>query len=211
MSSRVGERFAVRQAPDTGIPLSVQGNPLLTLKVDYKCRLDGHDRFLAVDVSNIKVFQGAVAAGEPLFRFEYVREPDDGVPAAHLQLHAHRDALTYVMTKCGTSTTRAKRRVSSGVAPRISELHFPMGGHRFRPCLEDVLEMLISELGVDHPRSARDALREGRMVWRRFQARSVVRDSPEEAIEVLRALGYAVTLNDAAHPPQTNVRRLKGY
>ena len=40
-------------------------------------------------------------------------------------------------------------------------LHFPLGGSRFRPCLEDLLEMLVSELGVDSTRkvvsrSARD-------------------------------------------------------
>ena len=34
--------------------------------------------------------------------------------------------------------------------PNISQLHFLVGGDRFRTALEVVLEMLIREFGVDH-------------------------------------------------------------
>jgi hypothetical protein len=40
----------------------------------------------------------------------------------------------------------------------MSDLHFPVGGSRFRPSLEDVLDMLVRELGVDHEPGWRDAL-----------------------------------------------------
>ncbi|MGL5865743.1 MAG: hypothetical protein ACRCYX_07700, partial [Dermatophilaceae bacterium] len=51
-----GERFRVHQDPTSGIPLSVGGNVLLSLKVEYFCCLDGRDRWLAVDESMFHVF-----------------------------------------------------------------------------------------------------------------------------------------------------------
>lgn len=141
------ERFGVLQEPDTGVPLTVDGATLLTLKVKYFCTWDGHEQFLAVERSDVKVFAGDVATGEPLFRYEYVRKPGRDHPGAHIQVHAHRDAIAHVMGNVGRSTTRARRRAHEDDPPRMSDLHFPVGGPRFRPCLEDVLEMLVCELG----------------------------------------------------------------
>lgn len=147
------------------------------------------------------MFVGAKAAGEPLFRYDFDRSKVDSLPKAHLQLHAHRDALAYVMAMSGKSTSKGKHRVHqvegggrSGFS-KMSELHFPMGGDRFRPALEDVLDMLINELGVDCEQGWKLALRDGRRTWREVQARAVVRDSPELAARVLESLGYTV------HPP----------
>ena len=33
--------------------------------------------------------------------------------------------------------------------PQFSDLHIPLGGPRYRPCLEDLLEFLIVEFGLD--------------------------------------------------------------
>lgn len=195
-SSRIvdgkNERFRVTQTPDTGIPLSVRGSPILTLKVSYNCCLDGEAKHLAVDSSEFKVYEGATAHGEPLFRYDYVRRPVSEIPVAHVQFHGHRDQFVYLLTRAGEASRRGKRRANSEEFERISDVHFPLGGHRFRPCLEDVLEMLINELGVDCDSAGREALREGRNEWRRTQTRAVVRDSPEIARETLRTLGYNV-------------------
>jgi hypothetical protein len=154
-------RVSVHQEPRTGIPLIVDGAPLLNLTAEYRCVWDGLHRFLAVDVSAIKVYAGAKADSEPLFRYEYARSPSGDVPGAHVQIHGHRDALTFVMARSGTSSRRGQRladRTAQGTGvPRMSGLHFPVGGSRFRPALEDVLDMLVRELGVDHQDGWRDA------------------------------------------------------
>ncbi|MGC5629311.1 hypothetical protein ACPYO6_13840 [Georgenia sp. Z1344] len=129
------------------------------------------------------------------------------MPGAHLQVHAHRDAATYVMSQAGTSTMRGKRRAAATEVPKLAELHFPLGGHRFRPCLQDLLEMLVSELGVDVSPEGRESLRRGRERWRRQQTRSVVRDAPDEAVAILDELGYRITAPDPA--PPTNTSRLQ--
>ena len=160
----------------------------------------GRATYLAVAKSEFGVYVGAKAAGEPLYRYEYDRGITGGLPAAHLQVHAHRDGLTYVMARAGNQTKRGRARAAGNEVPRMSELHFPLGGHRFRPALEDVLEMLVTELGVDHEEGRQRSLREGRRTWRLTQTQAVVRDSPRTAAASLRELGYTVTPPDGGDP-----------
>lgn len=205
------ERFAVRQEPDTGVPLLVETQPLLTLKVKYECALDGVERYLAVEESDFKVHPGDKAAGEPLFRYHYRRAAKGDLPSAHLHIHAHRDAAAFVMAGAGEGTRRGKRRARSGDVPHLYELHFPLGGHRFRPCLEDVLEMLVVELGVDSTLEGLESLRAGREEWRRKQLRSVVRDDSDEAADVLRGLGYEVRWRRRKPAPDRHPTRLRDF
>jgi hypothetical protein len=207
------DHVSVHQEPRTGIPLTVDGAPLLNLTAEFYCVWDSPGQFLAVDESAVKVYAGAKAAGEPLFRYEYTRATSGDVPRAHVQIHGHRDALAFVMTRAGSGSPRGQQlagRVAQGTAvPRMSDLHFPVGGTRFRPALEDVLDMLVRELGVDHERAWRDALADGRERWRRMQTAAVVRDAPAEAIAALTALGYDIQLRDGTVAPQDNRDRLR--
>jgi len=204
-----GSRFVVEQNERHGIPLRVNETPLLSLKVKFDCRLDGQNTFLAVEKSSIKVYGGAKASGEPLFRYEYEREPVGNIPGAHIHVHAHRDAFTASMVRAGKATTRGLRRANNTDVPTMSELHFPVGGHRFRPSLEDVLEMLIEEFGIDHTEEFRTVLREGRRDWRTKQTKAAVRDDPHSAIEALERMGYTVQLDSGAVPPAARNDRLE--
>lgn len=203
------ERVSVHQEPDTGIPLRVNGEPLLTLKVQYFCMWDTPQHYLAVEKSHFKVYAGHEAKGEPLFRYDYLRSPHPEVPGAHLQIHAHRDGLTHVMSRAGSGSRRGRRRATAdaGDVPRVSELHFPLGGARYRPCLEDLMEMLVCELGVDCSPEGRKALADGREDWRRHQLRTAVRDSPSDATAVLERLGYTIT--PPGDIPADNTDRLR--
>lgn len=204
VSVLVGNRFTVDQNPATGIPLAVDGKPLLLLKVEYRCCFDSAGAYLAVDSSHFKVY--SAGANEPLFRVDHVRDPQSTIPSSHLQLHAHRDAFAFVMARAGRNSPKGTTRASSGEVPRLSELHFPLGGHRFRPCLEDVLTMLINELGVDCPPDGLASLAAGRAEWRRQQVRASVRDCPAAAADVLRALGYSVTAPVEGEPDERRSR-----
>lgn len=100
------------------------------------------------------------------------------------------------MSAAGTRSRRSRRRLNASdegaTVPRLGDLHFPLGGARFRPCLEDVLQMLADELGVDVESGAYEALAEGRERWRLDQLAAAVRHSPETAAAVLQELGYTV-------------------
>jgi len=143
-----------------------------------RCQLDSHGVWLAVESSTYKLALDRDRT--PLLRVDYVRGANKA-PCAHLQVHAHRGALTHLLSQAG----HAK-------AHDMSALHLPLGGARFRPCLEDVLQFLVDECQVESVPGWRDAVLAGRARWRRRQARTVTRDFLEEAADVLRSEGYRV-------------------
>ncbi|MGH3973991.1 MAG: hypothetical protein ACRDS9_11825 [Pseudonocardiaceae bacterium] len=67
----------------------------------------------------------------------------------------------------------------------LRKLRLPVGGARMRPCLEDLLQLLIEEFRFDSVPGAINAIEDGRVRWRRRQLAAMVRDDPEEAARVL--------------------------
>jgi len=187
------------------LPLEVNGRHLLDLLLKFNCCLDSSGTYLAVEESWMHVFSKGEKA--PLFRYEYLRDAPASVPVAHLQVHAHRDEFAYALIVADKGKSRQRWR--RGKPPLLSEFHFPLGGHRFRPCLEDVLNALVVEFGVDRIDGWENAVREGREQWRRFQLKAAVRDAPEVAAEELRNLKYEVT--PSVKPASDNVNRLRAY
>lgn len=192
-----------------GVVLQLGGGARLALEVSYRCELDRAGTYLKVLTSKVAVYAGARPKGDPLLRYEYVYDQKDGLPAAHLHVHAHRDQFTQVMTMASQQGAR-RREPKPGAefeAARLANVHFPLGGHRFRPCLEDILRMLAEEFGVATGPTWGGAERAARLEWRRHQSASVVRDCPSEATRVLRELGYVVE-EPAKGPEADNLERL---
>ena len=210
---KVGEstkrpQVSIMQSDDTGVPLTVDGHVLFRLLVRFRCRWDTTGDFLAVEESSFTVALDQV--NEPIFHFDYVREPRGAVPVAHLNVHAHRDDIIWAMLMARAK--RGKRRLleaTNGRLTRLSTLHFPLGGHRHRPALEDVLEMLVEEFGIDHASDAGSVIAEGRRRFRSIQTAVCVRDDPESAAGALRQLGYEVSPPDPV--PAVRLDRLQAY
>lgn len=57
---------------------------------------------------------------------------------AHVQVHARHTALERLLGGLGRKEVDA-----------LTKIHLPVGGRRFRPALEDLLECLIDEGGVE--------------------------------------------------------------
>lgn len=72
---------------------------------------------------------------------------------------------------------------------QLERLHFPVGGRRYRPALEDVVEFLITE-GLAVPRDERweDVLRAEREAFQRIQLHAAIRRDPDAGREVLKDL-----------------------
>lgn len=130
------ERFVVRQEPETGIRLAVDGVLRLVLRARLHCELDRESRYLTVAQSRFVVHPGTEAVGEPLLRFEYERRPRGQIAAAHIQVHGEHPGLMEAMSGAGERTRRSRRRSTGQRTPALSQLHLPVGGHRSRPCLE---------------------------------------------------------------------------
>lgn len=194
--SAVSERRTVTVTVDR-IDLCVDGDPLLGLYINYRLQLrDTYPEVLAVESSTFKV---TIAKGgtrrTPLFTVDYLREPRSAVPMSHYNIHAERGDMVWAMASAGYShraKDRRKQLEADRKVPRLGDLHFPTGGPRFRPCLEDVLEFAMAEFGIDTCDTARAAIHDGRARWRRLQLRAAVADDPTTAIETLRELGLSV-------------------
>ncbi|MDO4900693.1 hypothetical protein [Actinomyces sp.] len=187
---------------DKAVALTVGGRRLLKLKVHYECTASARHSFMLVEKSAFILLPAK--GSEPLVRLEYLRHPHSDVPCCHLQVHAHRDDWTFAMTRNGVGSARREvaRRASAERAPQLSDIHFPAGGPRLRPTLEDFLEMLIHDLGVDHSDDALEVLTKQRVAWRADQVRAMAASLPDVAAEVLRDAGYTVTAPDdsSVHP-----------
>jgi hypothetical protein len=197
----------VTQDERVGIPLTRKGSVILRLTVTIKLTTDHVGEYLRVDESQVKVF--AEGGRLPVFRYEYAKRMESkSRPAADIQVHGEHPELQRIMIAAGLQTSRSAR---GGGLPDITDLHLPVGGTRFRPCLEDVLEMLIQEFGIDplpNKRTALRALAAGRQNWRTMQLRTAVRDNPAEAAAQLQAMGYGIA-RPADHVPKPRLEYLR--
>ena len=183
------------------IAISIGGRILMTLTVTYYITWDSLGMFLRVDKSEFEI--RASGRGEALWRYDYLYSTD-WKPTSYLHVHAHRDEITHLVL-----VGRKKRAQTLLDGPplhgALSRLHFPLGGDRFRPCLEDTLEMLVREFDIDRESTWEAAIKSGRMRWREMQLGAAVRDNPEKAASTLRNLGYTVTHDD---PPSARPSRV---
>lgn len=179
-SFRYLDRVVVRPGSTTPVPitLSRNGRPVAKLMFDFAIELDSHRTHPAVVKSQIKLMSSAT--NRPVFRYEFVKDAYKA-PAAHWQIHGQSTELGRVMGE------------SKGIKPDLGDLHLPVGGSRFRPSIEDVIEFLITELGFDHKSNWRKAVERGREEWRSTQLAAAVRDAPATAAEALRGLSFDVT------------------
>lgn len=207
-----GVRYVtVFQEEPTGIALSIDKQVVFRLVLSYRCEWNASRRYFAVSRSTILInFEGR---NEPFMHFDYLREAGSQVPVAHLNFHAHRDEAMYALMLASRKRGKGRsKKLDGGKVPAVSDLHIPLGGHRFRPALEDVLEMLWMEFGLDvAEESAAQAIADGRRAYRIAQVRSAVTDAPEEAAEVLRDLDYDVSLKPSAAPRTNRDDRLTRY
>lgn len=181
------------------IPISIDGEPRLSLMVRFYCCWDGSSTFMATDQADVHVFYAGVP--DPLLRYEYVRSSKEP-PGAHVQVHAHRDEMAYLLRLAEKG--RPKQGLKRNRLPRLSEMHLPVGGHRMRPALEDVLLFLKREFAIDTVEGWKTVIDEHLRDWRLMQLKTAVRDAPDTAAQVLRSLGYSVvepTVPEARQAP----------
>lgn len=138
----------------------------LWMDVSFQLRLDAEREHLMVHKSFVGVF-GSQTAKHGLFHYDYERDKADGYPDAHLQVYGQSglfDQVNNPRTDAGRS---------------FAQLHFPVGGKRFRPCLEDVIEFLIVERLVEARDGYEKVIEAGREGFRKNQLKAAMRRDPE--------------------------------
>jgi hypothetical protein len=150
------------------------------LQVAYRLQMDDEGQHLAVTKSGVHVFADP-AGRETWLHYDYVREPKDEYPNPHVQVVGESPALATIGTKVGRTKLQ------------LGDVHIPVGGRRFRPTLEDVIEMLVAEQLVVPRDGWEDAVAEHRRRWMEMQVKAAVRRNPSWAAEELGAHGWTVS------------------
>ncbi|MGB9045924.1 MAG: hypothetical protein WCC47_00640 [Pseudonocardiaceae bacterium] len=172
----------------TSIPLLSQGRKVAELFIMIRLVADSADRYPAVAKSKFELRLNR----HPLLRLDFDREMHTA-PGSHWNVHAERGAVTGLLA-----------RNNPDHSGELSKLHLPVGGARMRPCLEDLLQLLVEEFRFDSMPDALKAIEDGRVKWRRRQLAAMVRDDPEEAARVLQdELQYEVK------PPVSGARDVR--
>lgn len=179
----VGNRVSRNRLIGDPVALTVSRAPArVELSILHTLVLDERGRFLTTDKSHY-VLQLADSE-ESIVTYDYTRNAPNEYPEAHLHLHGGVPAIEEMLKRCG-------RRKD-----KCDDLHFPVGGRRFRPCLEDLIEFCILERLVTPRESWRSVLDESRDRFRERQLRAAVRRFPTVAADVLVSEGWTLTPPD---------------
>ena len=168
----VGYGITRNNLKSSPIPLTTrQPRTSLYLFVTYTLALSEQDpRFLTVTKSTYGL---GTTKTEKAFRYDYERNPTNRYPEAHLHILGESERLSDLV-----GTGRPGRHPS--------RLHLPVGGRRFRPCLEDIIEFCIVErLVKPHHDSWEDNLEAARAQFYRRQLKAAVRQDTEAARSAL--------------------------
>ncbi|MEV0550310.1 hypothetical protein AB0H98_26155 [Nocardia salmonicida] len=158
--------------PRVGIPISRPVNSPTFLNIFILLKPDSANKFLMVDTSLVLLARDK-ALSQELFHYDYERDKGDGYPEAHLQICADSEHWRAL-----------------GPDRALKKLHLPVGGRRFRPSLEDIIEFLIVENFAEGLDGWKVAVDEGREAFQMKQLRAAVRKYPDVAREVLQAEGH---------------------
>lgn len=155
-----------------GFPVRIdKRTPRLWMNLSYQVRLDSAQRYLTVHKSYCGIFSDEDLK-TCLCHFDYERDKEQ-YTGAHVQVHGHSAAL------------EALNRTGDEKRP-LDKLHFPVGGRRFRPCLEDVIEFLIAERLTDGREGWQRMVDAGRERFQRTQLRAAMRRNTALVEEFMR-------------------------
>ena len=173
----------------------VPDSDLFTAVIVYDMGRDRTEKHLTVHKSKYEIRVHTA----PGIRFEYERHKKS-VPAAHIHFTGVGGLLSPALMRNHT-TGKAKKG-------DLQNLHLPVGGHRFRPSLEDFLFFVIGECGFRPKAGWENYLLQHREQWMDKQLTAAVRDNPAVAREVLESLGYSIASPSGGEP---KARRHSGW
>lgn len=163
------------------LPIKLNRDPTFFLGLSINLRPDPQREHLMVFSSAMILGTGPVITNaNMLLHYDYERDKSDGYPEAHLQI-------------CATSPAWEEAAIRPNCDARpLSKRHLPVGGRRFRPTLEDIIEFLVVEQFADARPGWKEALDSSRDEFREKQLRAAIRRYPNVALAQLKADGHLV-------------------
>lgn len=162
--------------------LTINGHQRASISAAYRMCANSTGEHLAVDSSAFKIEYRSTKRPVPIVRFEYDRHARNK-PASHFQFHADSVPLGILLVRAGCHDKAVEQ----------SKVHYPMGGPRFRVCLEDIIELVIREFGAESQPGWEHVVQQGRKNYRAIQEETVIRQHLPRAITMLENMGYTIT------------------
>lgn len=175
----IGYRLSKDDLHGRAIDLTLGRSPAqLRLRLHHTLVLDESGQHLTTDKSTYTLV--AADSDSAILTYDYVRKPPNPYPEAHLHIDGKASGLQHMLDECDRPKSRP------------ADLHLPVGGRRFRPSLEDLIEFCVLERLVEARDRWRIALDASRDRFHTQQLRAAVRRNPGQAAELLRSEGWAV-------------------
>ena len=161
------------------VPLTISKSPArLFLSVLHTLELDDSETFLTTNKSTYTLQADDDTAS--ILTYDFVRQPPNEFPEARIHIHGESDVLVRMLHAGGRDKSKS------------ADLHLPVGGRRFRPCLEDIIEFCILERLVTPREGWESALNRSRDEYLDQQLRAAVHRNPAKAAEALKRDGWRV-------------------
>ncbi|MEV4535877.1 hypothetical protein AB0J82_18835 [Asanoa sp. NPDC049518] len=168
------DKITLQSAP---VPLRSLARDPIWIDVSCKLMLDTDEGlFPTVRTSYVGIYLGAEA--EPVLHYDFERGKAK-YTEAHVQVYGRHEALESYLREVGAKD-------------RLAKLHLPVGGRRFRPSLEDIIEFLVAEKMVEPKAGWDTVVDQERRKYRRKRIAAVVRRNHGSAIQELKRLGYTI-------------------
>ncbi|HBX76266.1 MAG TPA: hypothetical protein DEG43_01340 [Acidimicrobiaceae bacterium] len=162
--------------------LGVSGKRCVWLYLQHSYDWDPEQVHLTMTRSTLSLYTSEEMADDQLvLGIDYIRNPANQYPGCHLHVSGSRDDLDLIYL----GEDRDSRK--------LRDLHLPVGGRRFRPTLEDLIEFVVTEEMATPRDNWRDVLDEHRELWDAIQVKAAVRRHQESAAESLAAQGWTVS------------------
>lgn len=151
------------------------------LYLQHSYGLDPEGVHLTMTQSTISLYSSFdMGDDDLLLGIDYVREPTNEYPGSHLHVSGARDDLDRIY--------RGDQRKSR----KLRDLHLPVGGKRYRPTLEDMIEFVVTEEMATPHDGWRGVVLDHRRRWELIQLKAAVRRDPAIAADALLAEGWSV-------------------
>jgi hypothetical protein len=164
----VGYRIRSNDVETTqGVPVTLgRKSPTGFLALAYRLSPDEAGRYMMV-VSSFLGYYLDPELKSPLMHYDYEREKE-GYPEAHMQITATAEAWDQICQRNGWSKP-------------LEKLHFPVGGRRYRPIAEDLIDFLVAEEIAEARRGWQAWVDQGRERFYKTQLRAAIRRDPDTA------------------------------
>jgi len=149
-----------------------RGKPRGWLDISYRLALDDEGKYLTVISSYVGIYL-TEDLQSMLCHIDYERNKPV-YPEAHLQIEGESPALD------------GWRLVGGARHKPLRDLHFPVGGRRYRPALEDVIEFLVAEKLADPRPGWEGVLNASREDFRKLQLRAAIRRDMPTALQAVK-------------------------